>query len=319
MLKYAGVVLLIVSVLFVGLVACSNMNASQMLPTQMAFAGDGIADNLQLTSAALVVTPRPMPTAIASGEQQRLTSVEQQPQRRIVIMNATIRLVVEEAEAAVEQTTQMVEEMGGWVVSSSARQTTTSAGEEVTLASMTIRVPADRLDEALNQLKSNAISVEEENVTGQDVTRDYVDLSSRLGNLEAAEQQLQEIMDGAQRTQDVLSVYSELVRVRGEIETIRGQMTYYDEASTFSAINIEFIPDAIANPPRIEIAGWSPGNTAENAVGALVNVLQFLVDAVITIFIIGLPLVVLLGIPAWFIFRRLRRRRRASAGETRAE
>lgn len=320
-LKYVGVVFLILSVLFVGLVACSSMNATQPIYNERSdFVDDGIMNNVEATSVALVGTPRPMPTAIASGEQQDLTSVEpQESQRRIVIMNATIRLVVENAEIAVEQATQMVEAMGGWIVSSSARQATTSANEEVTRASMTIRVPADRLNEALDQLKSGAISVEEENVTGQDVTRDYVDLSSRLGNLEAAEQQLQEIMDGARRTEDVLSVYSELVRVRGEIESIRGQMTYYDEASTFSAINIEFIPDAIANPPRIEIAGWSPGNTAENAIGALVDILRFLVDAVITIIIIGLPLLLLVGLPAWFIFRRFRPRIRVPAGETRTE
>jgi hypothetical protein len=79
---------------------------------------------------------------------------------------------------------------------------------------MTIRVPAERLDEALVTIKAETDQpIISENHSSQDVTAEYTDLNSRLTNLQAAEKQLQEIMAEAIKTEDVLSVYSQLVSV----------------------------------------------------------------------------------------------------------
>ncbi len=142
-------------------------------------------------------------------------------------------------------TSQLAEAFGGWVVSSNINRVTTANREEAVRGSITIRVMAERLDEALSRIKSGALSVENEAVSGQDVTQQYVDLTSRLNNLEAAETQLQSIMEDARRTEDVLSVYNELVRIRGEIETIQGQIQYFSESAAFSSISVELVPEAL--------------------------------------------------------------------------
>ncbi len=46
-------------------------------------------------------------------------------------------------------------------------------------------------------------------------------------------------MDEAYKTEEVLTVYNRLVQVQEEIEVIKGQIKYYDEASRLSAISIE--------------------------------------------------------------------------------
>ncbi len=227
-------------------------------------------------------------------------------QTRIVLKNASLTLVVDDAAAIINQIGALGESSGGWVVTSNSNKIATISGTEVTQGTITIRVPADKLTETLNQIKSVAISVETENVTGQDVTQDYVDLNSQLGNLQAAEIQLQKIMDGARNTEDVLSIYNELVRVRGEIETTQGRIRYYDEAAAYSSISVNLIPQAIETP--IQIAGWSPGRTAENALAALINVLRFAADLLITIAILVLPLVLIFGAPGWLVYRTLVRR-----------
>jgi hypothetical protein len=227
-------------------------------------------------------------------------------QTRIVLKNAALTLVVNDAAAVINEIGTLADSSGGWVVTSNSSKIATASGTEVTQGTITIRVPAERFSEALSQIKSVAISVESENVTGQDVTQDYVDLSSQLGNLKAAESQLQAIMDGARNTEDVLSIYNELVRVRGEIETTQGRIRYYDEAAAYSSINVNLIPQAIETP--IQIAGWSPGRTAENALAALINVLRLAADLVITLAILVLPLLLIFGVPGWLIYRMLARR-----------
>jgi cephalosporin hydroxylase len=168
-----------------------------------------------------------------------------------------------------------------------------------------VRVPAERLNEALERIRADAVSVDSENVAGQDVTQEYTDLSSQLTNLQAAEEQLQTIMDSARQTEDVLAVYNELVRVRGEIETIQGRIRYFDEAAAYSSITANLQPVVVTTLGSDE--GWSPLTTASNAVDALVTVAQFAVDALITLAILGLPLLVLILL-ARFGLRRIRRR-----------
>lgn len=230
----------------------------------------------------------------------------QEPSNRIILKSASLRLVVDAAESSLASIVSMAEEMGGWVVTSSTSMVTTPAGQQVAQGSITIRVPSDKLDEALSQIKSGAGKVEYENISGQDVTQEYVDLTSRLTNLEAAETQLRSIMEDARRTEDVLTVYNQLVNTRGEIERIRGQIQYYDEASAYSSISVDLIPTAIETP--IQIAGWSPGRTVENALASLVNILQGAADLLITVVVLVIPLALVVLLPLWFIRRTLRRR-----------
>lgn len=226
--------------------------------------------------------------------------------QRVILKNASLTLTVETPATRITEIAAMAEAMGGWVVSSNSYTTTNSAGDETTSGTIVVRVPAERLDEALSQIKSGALKVDNENITGDDVTQQYVDLSSRLENLQASEQQLREIMDKAVRVADVLEVQRELTNVRGEIEVIQGRLNYFNEAAAFSSISVSVIPQP-PGPVEVQTIGWNPGTTAENALGALVSVLQSLLDAAITVVIVGVPLALLVSIPLWLIWRSRRR------------
>jgi hypothetical protein len=88
------------------------------------------------------------------------------------------------------------------------------------------------------------------------VTSEYTDLESRLGNLEAAEEQLTRIMESAVKTEDVLNVYNQLVQTREQIEVIKGQMKYYEQSAAMSAVSVELIPNEAVQP--LSIGGWQP-------------------------------------------------------------
>lgn len=231
-------------------------------------------------------------------------------QDRLVIRNANLTLVVTDPTASVQSITRMAEEMGGFVVSSYLYETALGVGDlTATQGTITVRVPAERLDEALRAIKADVIEVRSENISGEDVTQQYVDLQSRLRNLEAAEEQLQEIMGSATSTEDVMMVFNQLVQVRGEIESVKGQMQYFEQSARLSAITLELIADAAAQP--LQIAGWHPEGTAKAAVEALIRALQFLADAGIWAVICIVPIGLILGLPAYFVIRAIRRRRKA--------
>ena len=231
---------------------------------------------------------------------------------RIVIKNANISIVVKEPSTAMEAIVQMAEDMGGFVVFSNLYKTTTSQGLEVPNANLTVRVPAEKLEEALEEIKSLVedpqIDILNEDVSGQDVTSEVTDLESRLRNLEAAETQLLKIMENATETEDVITVFRELTSVREEIEVIEGQIKYYRESAALSAISV-FIQAKAAIEP-ITIGGWKPGVEAQRALQALVNGAQTIVDVLIWLILFALPILAIIGVPIYLVFRWIRKRRK---------
>ena len=266
----------------------------------LAFAACGAPAATQASYTAPAATEAPMATqeALASGDTTPNTE-------RLIIKNANLSIVVNDPLETVNLVTRLAEGAGGYVVSTNTFETT-YFGEHARQANMVVRVPSDKLTPVLEQIKSLAVEVKSENTSGQDVTAEYVDLQSRLANLEAAEKQLQAIMEKAVKTEDVLKVYNQLVATREEIEVIKGQMKYYKESAAFSAITLDLIPNVVIQP--IEVGGWHPDAVAKQSVETLARILQFLVDFLITFGIICGPFLLLLGTPA-FLFIRWRIKR----------
>ena len=231
---------------------------------------------------------------------------------RVVIRTANMTIVVPEPSTSVQEIAALASEMGGFVVSSNVFQTFFSeANVSADRASITIRVPSERLDEALSAIRDGATEVQSENISGQDVTQEFTDLQARLRNLEAAEEQLFEIMDAATETEDVLQVFNNLRQVREEIEVIQGRIQYISESARLSAITVDLIPDVAAQP--LNIGGWQPEGTVKEAFTALIQALRFMGDAAIWSGICILPIALLIGVPLFFVVRTVRRRRSANA------
>lgn len=257
--------------------------------------------------------------AVSSDSANRFAqSGEASPIDPLVIRNANLSLVVDDPGQSADDIGKLAESLGGFVVSSNVFQASSSTSTRVaTRASVSVRVPVDKLDEALEEIQEDAIEVREKRISGEDVTQQYTDLQSKLRNLEAAEEQLLLIMDRAIETEDVLRVFNDLRSVREQIEVIKGQMNYFQDSARLSLITVELIPDELAQP--IEIGGWRPEGTAKQAVEMLIQTLQAIADIGIWMVICVVPIGLLLGVPGYFIGRRAlqaRRARKESAEES---
>lgn len=267
----------------------------------------------QSTSGSVAPSqPREMPAADSSLANY---STSAQSAERIVIKNANLSIVVSDPAKSMDAISKLADEMGGYVVSANLYQSKLDSGASVPRASIKIRVPAEQLAEAMNRIKAESDRIPiSENIESQDVTSDYTDLQSRLRNLENTETQLTKIMDSATKTEDVMSVYNQLVQVREQIEVTKGQIKYYDESAALSAISTELIANEAVQP--LTIGGWQPVGVAKSAVQALINTMKFLANAAIWLVILIIPILLLLFVivflPLRFTWRWLRRRR---AGE----
>jgi hypothetical protein len=298
MIKRSLITLMVITLLLTG---CASAAATPSIAPGM--------DKSVQQEPAIAAPAAPAPAGEGFGGQPLQSNLPSLPQdqaaaqQRIVLMNADLSIVVVDPGSAMNTITKMANDMGGFVVNSQLTKVQTSNGIEVPQATITVRVPAEQLTTAMNQIKAlvkdSHNDILSENVTGQDVTKEYTDLKSQLLNLQQAEQQLQKIMDAATKTQDVLDVYNQLVQVRQQIDVLQGQIQYYDQSARLSAISVTIQAQEAVAP--LTVGGWQPVGTARNALQALVNSLKFLANAGIWIIIFIVPMLVAIALPIWLL------------------
>ena len=152
---------------------------------------------------------------------------------RMIIRTGDMSLVVADVAVALERIVGLAENYEGYVVSSNSWR----EGDRL-VGIIAIRVPAERFDDAIRALRELAVEVNSESTSSKDVTEEYVDLSAKLHNLEATEEQLLKLMEKAETVEDILAVQRELSRTRGEIEQTKGRMQYLERTSATSLINV---------------------------------------------------------------------------------
>lgn len=280
-------------------VASSEMTAQKA--AQPAPADRGVFGGVEAPAAA--------PEAdYASGEAATESLTE-----RMIIRTVDMSIVVADTDEALSSIRQMVAEFDGYVADSNRWL----VGEQPR-AQVTLRIPADKLDLALDSLRSSAIRVQRENVTGQDVTEEYYDLDARLRNLEATEKELlallTEVRENRGKAEDILAVYREITEIRGQIESLKGRQTYLSQMSALATITVEIVPKD--QPVTvIEKDKWNPLVTASSALRSFVQVFQTLVDVLIYVLILS-PIVLIPALVLWLIIRAIRRRQAKRAKRT---
>jgi len=135
---------------------------------------------------------------------------------RKVIRNAELSIEVQSPGAAESKVSSLVERLGGFIATSD-RQVTADEGQRAEArVSLSLRVPAERMDEALRGIKALGQGAETEKIGSEDVTDEYIDVDARITNQHRLETQLAGILAQATNVDGALKVHQELTTVRTE-------------------------------------------------------------------------------------------------------
>jgi hypothetical protein len=186
-------------------------------------------------------------------------------QDAMLIRTGSVTIEVDSLETAVEAVRRLAEAAGGYVTNSE----TQVGAERTRRATLELRVPADRFDEALGGLDPIG-RVESVNVDAQDVGEEYVDVSARLANLRRLEDRLIGLL--ASRTgdlEDVLAVERELARVREESERLQGRMRWLESRVATSTLTVRLHEPSplLAGKPGQSVIGDAVRDAWRNFVG----------------------------------------------------
>ena len=213
-------------------------------------------------------------------------------EERMIVRTGDISLVVEDVVEARDEIATLAITLDGYVVSSQI-----SGEEQDRTGWISIRVPDDKFDQALAELRDLAVRVTSESTDSRDVTEEYVDLQSRLRNAEATENQYLALLEKTEDVDDILRIYEKLSQIRREIEQIKGRMQYLERTSSMSLISVYLKPVATTKP--LVHAGWSALEILKSAVRGIVTFGQWLGVAAIWIIIFSPIWGTILGIIYW--------------------
>ncbi len=197
--------------------------------------------------------------------------------KRKVVKNAQLSLLVDNVSQAVQSINNTTQSLGGYMVSSNLTRPT-----EAPKATVVIRVPVEKLDSALNSFRSMSVRVVSENISGQDVTDEYVDLEERLRILRSNKTRFEEIMVQAKEIDDILGVQEKIFSLQQQIDNLVGHQRYLDQNAKLSKVTLTLASDELMLPYTPD-KPWRPQAILKKAVRSLLSNLQKLGTALIWI------------------------------------
>jgi hypothetical protein len=161
---------------------------------------------------------------------------------RKLVVNVSLDLVMADVQSGFERIGGIAEAHGGLVADSTMRRD----AEGNHRATITVRIPVARTQQALAQIRDLAVAVESERASANDVTEEYTDLEARQRNLEASEQQLLTLLAQAKNVQEVLQVQDRLTSTRTEIERIKGRLNLLTRLTDLATIQAQLRAEPVA-------------------------------------------------------------------------
>lgn len=202
-------------------------------------------------------------------------------QSRAVIRSATMQLSHPDPVGATEQATLLAREAGGFALDGSVQ----TASGDVLSSMIVLRVPEPAFEKTLAAIRKLA-KLREENITGQDVTEEFVDTEARLRALRTLEARLLSLLEQSAKLTDLLQVEQELARVNGEIERYEGRLRYLRERTQMATIQLTvqapeqpYVEEAESIASRLRNALRSSGEVSLNVIESGIIVLGFIVPA----------------------------------------
>ena len=202
---------------------------------------------------------------------------------RQIVRTGTLNVVAVDPASVADQVRQIAERLGGFVLNS-----TIKGNEHARSAAVQMRIPFAKLDEARDQIRRLAKTVEEDTVQAQDVTRQVLEQDAALRNARAEEAQYLAILKRAATVKEVMEVTEKLTEVRGDIEQKETDLRYLRHTVEMSLlmVTVNAVPRA-AEQPKPQ---WHPLVSARLAMVDAVNALGDFADSLVSL-LLYLPVI----------------------------
>jgi glucan-binding YG repeat protein len=288
MKKWVRMITLILLILF--LAACSSNSKSEevkMSSDNSAGVDSGQAEQVEKSEVSFD----------NNAKQDEVSPTEIEVPNQMVIYQADLQLRVKKFEQTLQTIEEHVVKYGGYISESNVSKD----GVEQVSGSITVRIPQKNFQAFLRDAEGQAAEVLQRNITGTDVTEEYVDLESRLKSKRVVEERLTSFMESAQKTEDLLKISADLAAVQEEIETIQGRIKYLENQTTLSTIHISLYENKVI-VPNLDDEDLNTWDKTKKQFMKSTNMLLAAISGLIIFLLGNLPILLILAVVAVLIY-----------------
>ncbi|PIP85225.1 hypothetical protein COY48_00120 [Candidatus Collierbacteria bacterium CG_4_10_14_0_8_um_filter_43_86] len=221
--------------------------------------------------------------------------------QRMVIQDTNMSMLVKDVSESIKGIEKIAIDMSGFMVDRSLTKPEGAASGHISL-----RVPTEKREDALDKIRTIGVRVISENVFGNDVTDQYVDAEARIANLVKIKAKMEVILDQAVKVQDLMEVQMQINNIQEQIDGLKGQQKYLEQTAKLTRISVSLSTDELALPYAPDSA-WRPMVVFKAAVRSMIGAMRSVADVIIWM-VVYLPIVIIilgLALMGRFVYRKL--------------
>lgn len=160
------------------------------------------------------------------------------PANEKIITTLYLNAQTEDMDTILRSVNEKIAEVGGYIEGQDIYNGSAYESYRYRHATLTIRIPADKLTGFVAHVSANA-NIISENTTTENITLSYVAVESRIEALEAERDRLMELMAMAEDMEDLLMIEARLTEVLAELEEVTSQLRLYDNLVNYSTVHLD--------------------------------------------------------------------------------
>jgi len=212
--------------------------------------------------------------------------------------NANLNIEVKSINESIDKLNNIISSFGGEIISSN------KGGFDYgqPYANIRLRVSSENLDSVLFEFKKLSSKVISENIYTNDVSEEFIDIEARLKIMKSTENRFNDLLSKSEKIEEIIQVEKELMRIRGDIESLEGRLNYLTKTTDTSEINLNL-------NEQIPITGesWKINEEFKEAFKNLLGFAKSLTNFAINV-IVFIPVILVAGILVFLLRKYIKNR-----------
>lgn len=212
-------------------------------------------DKVASASIDMMAPPPPkeeVPISSASAKAVNTTPNVSAPQNnsiaKKIIKNGDLEIQVGDIKKAHQQINEIVKNNNAYI--QTERFNNNDTAENLNL---TIRVPHQNFDALINSFSNGVGSVLSKNISSDDVTEEYTDVSIKLENKKIYLEKYRDMLRSAKTTKDMLEIQENIRELEDEIDVSEGRLRFIDDRVNYSTLELMLYKEKVRSSATSKI------------------------------------------------------------------
>jgi hypothetical protein len=165
-----------------------------------------------------------------------------------VIKNGNMRLQVGDIKKAQSQVGDILKKNNAYIQTEQYQNTDMDDNLD-----LVIRVPHKNFDALINSFSDGVGSVLSKNISSDDVTEEYTDVSIKLANKKIYLEKYRDMLRSASTTKDMIEIQEKIHELEDEIDVAEGRLRFIDDRVNYSTLNLGLYKEKVRSSATSKI------------------------------------------------------------------